>query len=341
MRSSTSSSDWPKTWLLALVLTAILLGGWEVLARRMGHQPTMVDSPCLWSYWRDKAVGDAIVVLGDSRATYDIDRETILARGRPVIQLGLDGQCSPIAVLADLAADDRFHGIVLCGVNEACFVQQNWDAQRDCVEYYHKAYTFNQGLNVMVSCWLRDRIALLSPALKLDVAILNLVKHGHIKQLYIDTSPDRVRRVDYGLLDPPSLLELRQSRENSISPYEPSACEWLADAMAVEAHVRAIQSRGGRVVYIKYPVEGKLWAWDQRVYPREDYWDALAARTEAVCVHFRDCPELSCYECPDASHIDYADSPAFTRALMGVLEREGVFLPPSGGQPCLVRVSGE
>ena len=95
--------------------------------------------------------------------------------------------------------------------------------------------------------------------------------------------------------------------------------------MELERYVRMIQDRGGRVAFIKYPITDESWQYDEAEFPKSLYWDALAARTSATCIHFRDYAELSCFDCPDTSHIDAADAPSFTHSLMQVLERNGVF----------------
>ena len=67
---------------------------------------------------------------------------------------------------------------------------------------------------------------------------------------------------------------------------------------------------------------------DQDTYPRSAYWDHLAAATGAATLHFQDEPELTRFECPDTSHLDQRDAPAFTAALVDALARDGILEIP-------------
>jgi hypothetical protein len=51
------------------------------------------------------------------------------------------------------------------------------------------------------------------------------------------------------------------------------------------------------------------------IFPKKDYWDAFAARTSALCIHFKDLPQLASFDCPDLSHLDRNDAPRFTMEL--------------------------
>ena len=63
---------------------------------------------------------------------------------------------------------------------------------------------------------------------------------------------------------------------------------------------------------------------DERRYPKSKYLDQFAKMTNAVTIHFKDVPELSNFDCPDASHLDFRDAPRFTISLGNELRRLGV-----------------
>jgi hypothetical protein len=63
---------------------------------------------------------------------------------------------------------------------------------------------------------------------------------------------------------------------------------------------------------------------DEKRYPKSKYWDQFAKMTNAVTIHFKDVPELSNFDCPDASHLDFRDAPRFTISLGNELRRLGV-----------------
>ena len=43
--------------------------------------------------------------------------------------------------------------------------------------------------------------------------------------------------------------------------------------------------------------------WSSRTWPREVYWDRLAAHSRALAIHFEDYPHLAGFQCPDGSHL--------------------------------------
>jgi len=87
----------------------------------------------------------------------------------------------------------------------------------------------------------------------------------------------------------------------------------------IESSVERYQRRGCRVVLVCLPCSGEVWAAEEQYTPKELYWDRFARGTAAETIHFRDHPSLSHFECPDGSHLDFADAGRFTRALAEIL----------------------
>ena len=121
MTLSTSSSDpvqppWRKVWALALIMSIVIVGGWELLVRQAGLGPEYNDNRSLWTDARhrlNKNGDNAIALLGASRLQYAVDVSTMSqAFDRPVIQLSVEGT-SALALLENLAADPRFRGTVI------------------------------------------------------------------------------------------------------------------------------------------------------------------------------------------------------------------------------------
>lgn len=54
---------------------------------------------------------------------------------------------------------------------------------------------------------------------------------------------------------------------------------------------------------------------DEKHYPKSKYLNQFANMTNAVTIHFKDVPELSNFDCPDASDLDFRDAPRFTISL--------------------------
>lgn len=85
--------------------------------------------------------------------------------------------------------------------------------------------------------------------------------------------------------------------------------------------VAAIQKRGGKVVFIRYPSTGKIRELEAQFTPRNLFWDQIIAVSGAPGIHFEDYAELSGFQCPEWSHLSKKDSILFTQNLMPILKR--------------------
>ena len=103
---------------------AVLLVCWEVCWRTYGVTPGLRNTYGLWAIERrriDAASPDAVVLLGGSRAFYDIQLPVWESHsGRRPIQLAFEST-SPLTYLENLAADTRFTGVVLVSVEPSLF----------------------------------------------------------------------------------------------------------------------------------------------------------------------------------------------------------------------------
>lgn len=354
MRSSTFSfsespvGPWLRTWLLAAGLVMALVAGWECTLRSLGHRPTVVDDRALWAVQRDRVYSrggeKALVLLGDCRMQLDSVPQVLAERfpGHRVVQLAVE-QTSPVATLRDLAADERFDGVVVCAFDARLLCEDLWDTQQPYVDYYHTKYTLNEKLNRRLSAAFQQRLTILHPELRLDDIIVHLATTGHLPSpYYIETHADRSRLADYSGVDIAAHRQFTIGRDHWLCAGRalPNSVKWLEDAMRLEPWVRAIQARGGDVIFMQFPTTGEHLRYDQYMFPKAEYWDAFAARIPASCIHFLDVPELADFTCPDLSHLDRTDAPRFTRELANVLANHALFndlscplaCEPSGGQ---------
>src|SRR4051812_42578611 len=131
MHSSTSNFDfvrpipalpWRRVLIAVAVLSLTATAAWEYAARSAGYGPTLNDTPDLWAEARSKLQPDSLVLLGTSRMLFDMDLDVLeKGLGQRPLQLALVGS-SPYPVLADLAADERFHGTVLLDIVPLMFL---------------------------------------------------------------------------------------------------------------------------------------------------------------------------------------------------------------------------
>lgn len=348
MHSSTFSSSecpegpWLRTWLLAAAVIVALLAASEGTLRSLGYRPTVVDDKALWAAQRERVYSNrgqkTVVLLGDCRMQLGFVPQVVADQfpGHRVVQLAVE-QTSPVATLRDLAADERFDGVVICALNGRLLCKDLWETQQPYVGYYHDQYTLNEKLNRRLSTFVQQRLTLLRPELRLDDLIVPLVKTRHLPSpFYIETHADRSRLADYSRVDIAAHRQFTVGRAHWLCAGHslPGAREWLDDAMELDYWVQAIQARGGQVIFMQFPTTGEHLRYDEWLFPKAQYWDAFAAKTSALCIHVQDVPQLAGFACPDWSHLDRADAPRFTQELAKVLARCGLFSDTSCAVAC-------
>jgi hypothetical protein len=131
MHSSTSNFDfsrvipalpWKQLAIAVAVIAAVAATAWELRARQLGYRPTINDTPDLWAQERRKVQPDSIVIIGDSRAIFDLDLDALeRGFGKRPIQLALPGTCA-YPILEDLVADEKFHGTIIASLLPALWL---------------------------------------------------------------------------------------------------------------------------------------------------------------------------------------------------------------------------
>jgi hypothetical protein len=332
VRSSTSSSEparpvpagpWGRTWLAAVVAIALAVGGLEAFVRARGYRPSVKDDEYAWAWQRGRVDGDphAVAILGTSRILLAFSRDAFeqALPGWTPVQLAVDGS-QPAGSLVDLARDPEFRGVAIVDTTETGIVAENLARQAAYVRAYQRRW---REPGAMAERWLATHVQ--STFALLSDTGLHYFENGWRVPPYVTTFADRTQYGDFTLRG----AELRRKQVARItiaaSPSPDDADAWLGDVLKMEPYIDAIQARGGRVVYVRMPTCDERWVADQHDAPKARYWDRLAARTHAVAIHFADYAELRAFACPDTSHLDSKDAPAFTRALVAILVARGVF----------------
>jgi len=118
------SNHFAKAGLFMLLFVLLFFAGWEIYLRSSGVKITYDDGKELWSHHRARVyapIDKATVFIGSSRIKFDLDIPTWQRlTGEEAIQLAKQGS-SPLPVLDDLAADEKFKGKVIVDVTEELF----------------------------------------------------------------------------------------------------------------------------------------------------------------------------------------------------------------------------
>ena len=332
MHSSTSNSSerapqgmWPSTWWLALLLVLLVAGAWEGLCRSRGLDATYTtDSGALWAKTRQRAslLGkDAVILVGASRMQMDVNLDAMRAfTGTHPVQLAISANPF-LPVLEDLARDDAVTGTVIVSITAQDLLapttdtsSKKWIAQYEGrkalavpVAYRRVEEFLTRNLD---SVWV-SRAAGATPQ--------QVLLGGGIKS-YVRTLADRSQHADYQKID---RIAAYERRIQLVLDGQEAEFREIPDfdhrIRRLESLFNQITRRGGRVVVVRMPSWGRIWEIDEARYPREVYWDRLAAFTAAETIHFKDYPSLSSYVLPDGVHLDFRDAVPFTRALCQII----------------------
>lgn len=332
MHLSTSSSServpqggWLRTWIVALVIVAVLATGWEFFVRARGIGDVAVGNTAeLWIRERERAAAlgkNALVLVGASRMQggLDLDELQSFAEAKP-IQLAITA--SPfMPVLRHLADDPGITGTVVVSLEMSALriLDDESDARRWIAAYDD----FKAGRTAVfyqpAEDWLHRSV---------DNVLVSFSRNARPHQLllasssnsYVRTLPDRSQQLDYSRID---REEAYQRRIRLVSgDTEPRLIEipGIEERFSeIEQLVTKLQARGAEVIFVRFPSSGRIREIEDIQFPRDMYWDRFAAGTSARTIHYADYPELEGFDLPDGMHFDVLEQKAFTAALASVL----------------------
>lgn len=352
MHSSTSSSDprpeWPEEYwqrpiptahwravgLLTLLLVTLFLGVWESYWRSEGYTPGFENTKDLWAHQRTKVGRDGAkdtVVIGASRILFgfDLDMWQQANPGPRPIMLPLVGT-SPLPVLHDLAEDPAFTGTLICGVTEGLFfIPAPAPPAKESAAFvkYAKTWSPTARASLFLSVPLESALASLNlEDLRLDALLQRWMPLANRPGTRVPPQfPPYFASIEFDSrnkmwakmeTDPALQHKVQQIWLPLFQAAPPFGGEGLTALFgSIKADVDKIRSRGGRVIFVRYPSTGTLRTIERDLWPRAAYWDRLLEVTGAPGIHFEDYPELSGFDCPEWSHLTRADAMAFTRHL--------------------------
>ncbi len=336
---------WAATGLLALVLTLLVLGGWEVYWRGRGFTSALVDDNNLWAMTRRTLRSNdphQAALLGASRMQLGIDLPTFQREtGYRPVQLAMDG-CLCLPILEHLANSSGFRGLVVCDVWPTAFYKRDpaAGAAAAAIRCYERS-TISQIVEEWLQLRLHQLFAFRRPEFSPRQLLKALQTRTWPKPAHTRLFADRSKRGDFTLIktfDLPAYVRPEQPPPGD--PQSKSPEQWRADVTAIQSMVARIQGRGGQVVFFYFPATGGTRQWEEEQWPRYKYWDVLATNTTATCIHPDDYPVLGRFLARDGSHLDFRDTPAFTREFARILsarlrgEQPPDHVPPEAWARC-------
>lgn len=310
-------------WFGVLLLTAFLFAAAESGLRVSGRHAEFHDTMQLWAANRaavDRAGSRAIALLGTSRMQMSIPPKTLEAHfpGKHAYMLANVGK-SPMGLLEQLSNDPDFTGTVICGISMHWILPELWDDYDEYNAYYENVWPREQWMSRTRSAFQRSIV--LSHGNSFASVVSRL--EGKPAVDYLELQEDRYKRGYFEKLGDEIQTHQFRFLNAEYGYYGNSPVPTPADLEPTfertQAAVVRLQERGCRVIFVRLPTSGGLWEFQQDVYNKTKYWDHFAAMTTAETYHFKDYPELSGFECPDWSHLNYEDAVKFTDALGAIL----------------------
>ena len=325
-------------WAVVL-LTAGATVAWEIRARTWGYAPTLNDTPDLWAQQRGKVKLDSLVIIGDSRPFFDLDLDQLeQGLGQRPLQLALVGSCG-YQILADLVADESFHGTVICSLVPGMWLAPAGmlvENSNKAVKRYH-ARTWAQRASHELGMLTEEHVAFLKQDDLTLAALLDKVPlppragtgHPVLPPYFSSVDRERRARMTEQCAQPGALQDrIKYGWPALFTPPPPPSFvpkEAFLKFMdqAIEGRfkdtataVQKLRARGGKIVFVRFPHTGELKKLEDASMPRAGVWTRILQDTGAPGIYFSDYPELASFDCPEWSHLSAPDSVEFTKRLV-------------------------
>jgi len=335
------SKHFLKAAILTAVLVIVFIIGWEWRLRSQGMPISYDDGPSLWANKRAmvyKPSGEATVFIGASRIKYDLDIPTWeKLTGNKAIQLAIEGE-SPLPVLDDLAADEKFKGNLVVDVTEGLFFTcdpNNLSNPKKHISFFKKQ-TPSEKASFQLNHLLESQFVFLDKHyFSLSGYLSELPFHNRAgvftmpNDFPIEFSRKTFERQswmnekftkDTSLQKKVTGLWLFFDSINEEKPVEGAKFDSLLQT--ITADVQKIRARGGQVLFVRTPSSGHYWQEEQKYFPREKYWDKLLSITNSPGIHFKDYTAIDHFKCPEWSHLSQPQAVIFTENFVSILEKD-------------------
>lgn len=344
--------NWLGVWVGIIGLLIISLVAIEWHLRNIGWSPSVVDSPDLWVEQRKRASAlkeRAIILVGASRMQLDMDLNVLRKEsGLEPVQLAIDGT-SYTPVLENLANDPDIKGTVLVSVN-AYNMRKGTpeDTSTQWVNYYQCIHEVGEEpyrvIHNKIIALLNNNLVTRLEGAKPYTIISKLAFKKPSAGNYLITAPDRSRDADYNKVTMPNFYAARLQRHfgapiiknaTSFEQFFTAYQKAISSTVPVKASsfkknldylitlIKKIESRGGKVIFIRFPTGKLVWEVDNRKYPKEKFWNEIE-RKHPASINFSNYSGLNQFVLPDGSHLDYRDKEKFTASLINIINQQEV-----------------
>jgi len=339
------SVNFKKAGILAIIITLIIIGCWELYLRSIGVSNTFDDNEALWAYKRAQIYDEperSTFFIGSSRIKFDIDLKTWEdVTGEKAVQLALVGT-SPQLILKDLAEDKNFKGkLIIDGTEFILFSRDPGDQEnaKKSIEYYKK-WTPAQKASFYIDYFLQSNLVFLEQKKFSLNALLNQLPFANRKGVFSfsafplgfePTSFERQNIMSEDFIkDTSRQLGVKEIWRKfgvvstTLGPTGDTLNKIFSD---LKSSIDKIKERGGQVIFLRPPSSGESREAEKIAYPKNLFWDKLLSYTNTPGIYFEDYPEMAHFICPEWSHLSPNDAITFTKSLIKILKQNSWSFP--------------
>ncbi|PWL38439.1 hypothetical protein DKG77_09235 [Flagellimonas aquimarina] len=332
-----------KSLIVALILGAMGLVGWELYWRSQGFSKSIDDNDALWALERSKVDDlskEDVVLIGSSRVHFDIQLdEWKKITGKKPIQLS-SGGCSPLPVFHDIVNTSPFNGTILVGVTPGLFFSTTypeappWAWPQARVDHFHNR-TFAQRINHKLSIPLQSSFAFISEVEGIDgINLKELLGKVKIGDRVFDPMPP-FHSFEHIRLDRNVRMKKRMETDTAFANTVKKVWQFFMSGGGPPPDkegtmsffledLKKFKEKGGNVILLRCPSTGYLRDFETNVTPRNKFWDELVEKASVKAYHFEDYPQLQNLTLPEWSHLIADDADYFTREFIKIMQLDGI-----------------
>nr|WP_299487039.1 hypothetical protein [uncultured Allomuricauda sp.] len=333
--------------LIAFVLGVISLTAWECYWRSQGKTPTFQDDNALWASTRsrvEKLTKDDFVFVGSSRIHFDVQLEIWEnLTGKKPVQLAMGG-ASPLPVFRDVVRNTDYNGTIVVGITPPLFFSTTFpqappiSGPQEKVDHYQNR-TYAQRFNQWLSLPLQRNIAFVQSyedmlAGNFDLkSLIETIKMGNRTE-----KPIMPPFYDFGVISEDRNVRMADKFEKDSTWAQTVIDVWMfclqgnADMPPPDKEgtssffledLQIFQERGGKVILLRCPSANKFREIENKITPREAFWDELVKKSGLPAYHFEDYKQLQGLRIPEWSHLAAEDADHFTKELIKLMQKDG------------------
>jgi len=323
--SNKDQKKWLMTWFLVLIICATSLFAYELFLNKKGFVASIESNNDLWSWYRAKVDNNpnSLVFVGASRSQLDINIPYLKQRFKhhDVIQLSVNGHY-PMATIKALADDVDFNGTLIVSLNAQALEPFYFDMQSPQNDYFEHKSSIYKSFDAYITAYIKSQFRFFHPLLGLKQIVEFYDKNTSFQSAFYTTANlDQSVSANYALTNTENLynhfVNEKEKNYQEKPPTKPD--QWMNNVDLLSQYIKAIESRGGNVVLIRFPTFKGHWELDEKYYPRSQYWNKISEQQDLKTLHFNDIKGMDQFESPDSSHLDQKDSEKFTQILFDEL----------------------